>query len=149
MLKVGENVNTDLFIDGALEPGEGLAFDVLDPATGTTWNSVPAASESQVDRAVDEAFALAADTPYGLGASVYTLNAPRIQRAFQELKVGTVWANDPVVDNLAAPFGGMRASGNVRELGMEGMETFTVPRHVHWNLKLESKPWWYPYEEES
>ncbi len=97
----------------------------------------------------DEAFALAADTPYGLGAGVYTSSAPRIQRAFQELKVGTVWANDPLVDNLAAPFGGMRASGNVRELGLEGMEAFTVPRHVHWNLKLESKPWWYPYEEES
>lgn len=97
----------------------------------------------------DEVLALAADTPYGLGASVYTLDASRIQRAFEELKVGTVWANDPVVDNLAAPFGGMRASGNVRELGLEGMEAFTVPRHVHWNLELEEKSWWYPYEEES
>jgi betaine-aldehyde dehydrogenase len=48
-----------------------------------------------------------------------------------------------VVDNLAAPFGGMRASGNARELGLEGMESFTAARHVHWNLDLHNKPWWY------
>jgi betaine-aldehyde dehydrogenase len=97
----------------------------------------------------DEAFALAADTPYGLGASVYTSDPARVERAYRELRVGTVWVNDPVVDNLAAPFGGMRASGNVRELGLEGMDAFTVPRHVHWNLRLVEKPWWYPYEEDS
>ncbi len=97
----------------------------------------------------DEAFRLAADTPYGLGASVYTRDPDRVRRAYEELQVGTVWVNDPVVDNLAAPFGGMRASGNARELGMEGLDAFTVPRHVHWNMRLEEKPWWYPYEEES
>lgn len=91
----------------------------------------------------DEAFALAADTPYGLGASFYTHTPDRVRRAYEELPVGTVWVNDPVVDNLAAPFGGMRASGNVRELGLEGMYAFTAMRHVHWNMQLENKPWWY------
>jgi betaine-aldehyde dehydrogenase len=91
----------------------------------------------------DEAFALAADTPYGLGASCYTHTPDRVRRAYEQLAVGTVWVNDPVVDNLAAPFGGMRASGNVRELGLEGMEAFTSMRHVHWNMRLEDKPWWY------
>ena len=94
----------------------------------------------------DEAFALAADTPYGLGASCYTHTADRVRRAYEQLAVGTVWVNDPVVDNLAAPFGGMRASGNVRELGIEGMEAFTSMRHVHWNMRLEDKPWWYGNE---
>src|SRR3990172_3829930 len=55
----------------------------------------------------DEAFSLAADTPYGLGASCYTHTPDRVRRAYEELAVGTVWVNDPVVDNLAAPFGGM------------------------------------------
>jgi betaine-aldehyde dehydrogenase len=91
----------------------------------------------------DQAFALAADTPYGLGASCYTHTPDRVRRAYEELTVGTVWVNDPVVDNLAAPFGGMRASGNVRELGLEGMEAFTSMRHVHWNMRLEDKPWWF------
>lgn len=91
----------------------------------------------------DEAFELASDTPYGLGASVYTETPERVERAYRELNVGTVWVNDPVVDNLAAPFGGNRASGDARELGLEALESFTTSRHVHWSLALEPKPWWF------
>jgi betaine-aldehyde dehydrogenase len=91
----------------------------------------------------DEAFALAADTPYGLGASVYTETPARVERAYRELNVGTLWVNDPVVDNLAAPFGGNRASGDARELGLEALESFTTARHVHWNLAQDPKPWWF------
>lgn len=94
----------------------------------------------------DEAFALAADTPYGLGASIYTESSRLVERAYRELQVGTVWVNDPVVDNLAAPFGGMRASGNARELGPEALDSFTRPRHVHWNLGLTRKTWWFREE---
>lgn len=94
----------------------------------------------------DTAFELAADTPYGLGASVYTSNPARVERAYRELRVGTVWVNDPVVDNLAAPFGGVRASGDARELGVEALDSFTTPRHVHWNLELVPKPWWFREE---
>jgi acyl-CoA reductase-like NAD-dependent aldehyde dehydrogenase len=94
----------------------------------------------------DEAFSLASDTPYGLGASIYTESSRLVERAYRELQVGTVWVNDPVVDNLAAPFGGMRASGNARELGPEALDSFTRPRHVHWNLGLERKQWWFREE---
>jgi acyl-CoA reductase-like NAD-dependent aldehyde dehydrogenase len=94
----------------------------------------------------DEAFALAADTPYGLGASLYTQTSRLVERAYRELQVGTVWVNDPVVDNLAAPLGGMRASGNASELGPEGLDSFTRPRRVHWNLDLVRKDWWFREE---
>jgi betaine-aldehyde dehydrogenase len=91
----------------------------------------------------DEAFGLAADTPYGLGAGIYTESPTRVERAYRELNVGTLWVNDPVVDNLAAPFGGNRASGDARELGVEALDSFTTARHVHWDLALEPKPWWF------
>lgn len=94
----------------------------------------------------DEALALAADTPYGLGASIYTQTSRLVERAYRELQVGNVWVNDPVVDNLAAPFGGMRASGTARELGPEALDSFTRPRHVHWNLDLVRKNWWFREE---
>ena len=94
----------------------------------------------------DVAFGLAADTSYGLGASVYTTSPARVERAYRELRVGTVWVNDPVVDNLAAPFGGVRASGDARELGVEALDSFTTLRHVHWNLELVPKPWWFREE---
>jgi hypothetical protein len=41
----------------------------------------------------------------------------------------------------------MRASGNARELGLEGLEAFTAPRHVLWNTQQEIKNWWYRLEE--
>jgi betaine-aldehyde dehydrogenase len=94
----------------------------------------------------DQAFAMAGDTPYGLGASVYTSSPARAERAYREMRVGTVWVNDPVVDNLAAPFGGVRASGYGRELGVEALDSFTTLRHVHWNLELVPKPWWFREE---
>lgn len=95
----------------------------------------------------DEAFDLAGDTPYGLGASIYTNDPNKVQRAAAELQVGNLWVNDPVVDNPGAPFGGMRASGNARELGLEGMYAFTTHRHVHWNTDLQIKDWWYRVED--
>lgn len=94
----------------------------------------------------DTAFELAGDTPYGLGASVYTSNPARVEQAYRRLRVGTVWVNDPVVDNLAAPFGGVGASGDARELGVEALDSFTTARHVHWNLELVPKPWWFREE---
>jgi acyl-CoA reductase-like NAD-dependent aldehyde dehydrogenase len=95
----------------------------------------------------DEAFALAADTPYGLGASLYASDARRVRRGYEELRVGNLWNNDPVVDNQAASFGGSRASGNARELGVEELFAFTDIKHVHWNIDLQEKSWWCPYEE--
>lgn len=94
----------------------------------------------------DEAFRLAADTEYGLGASIYTNDPARVYRAAGELRVGNLWVNDPVVDNQAAPFGGMRASGNARELGLEGLEAFAAPMHLLWNTSNELKDWWYRQE---
>ena len=94
----------------------------------------------------EAAFELAGDTAYGLGASIYTTEPARVEQAYRRLRVGTVWVNDPVVDNLAAPFGGVWASGDARELGAEALDSFTTARHVHWNLELVPKPWWFREE---
>ncbi|WKZ83085.1 MAG: aldehyde dehydrogenase family protein [Acidimicrobiia bacterium] len=91
----------------------------------------------------DDAFALAADTPYGLGASIYTGDARLVKRSYDTLPVGNLWVNEGVVDNPAAPFGGVRASGAARELGIEGLDAYTYPKHVHWNVEPEVKPWWF------
>lgn len=95
---------------------------------------------------VDEAFALAADTDYGLGASLYTHDPVLVERAARELRVGGVWVNDPIVDNPAGLLAGVGASGNGRELGLEGLLAFATVRHLHWDLDLRAKPWWYPLE---
>ena len=68
-------------------------------------------------------------------------------RAMQEIKAGTFWINDPLTDNDAGPFGGMRWSGIGRELGEEGLDAFREPKHVHLDYVMERKAYWYPYRE--
>jgi acyl-CoA reductase-like NAD-dependent aldehyde dehydrogenase len=94
---------------------------------------------------LDEAIALANSTRFGLGANVYTRDLETAVRCMREIKAGTVWINDPLTDNDAGPFGGMKQSGLGRELGQEGLEAFQDTKHVHIETKIAPKEWWYPY----
>jgi len=95
----------------------------------------------------DEALHLANDSPYGLGATLFSSDAKKVRRYFEEIEAGNVWVNDPLVDNPAGPFGGMKMSGLGRELGEEGLEEFQQTKHVHWDIEASIKPWWYPLPE--
>jgi acyl-CoA reductase-like NAD-dependent aldehyde dehydrogenase len=96
-------------------------------------------------RSLDEAIELANSTRFGLGANVYTRDMATVVRCMREIKAGTVWFNDPLTDNDAAPFGGMKQSGLGRELGQEGLEAFQETKHVHIETQIAPKEWWYPY----
>ena len=94
---------------------------------------------------LDEAIELANSTRFGLGCNVYTKDLDSIMRCMREIKAGTVWFNDPLTDNDAGPFGGMKQSGFGRELGQEGLEAFQETKHVHLETQIAPKEWWYPY----
>ena len=96
-------------------------------------------------RDIDEAIALADRSEFGLGASIYTNNLEHAMRAAETIHAGTFWINDPLTDNDAGPFGGMRRSGLGRELGSEGLEDFRDSKHVHMDYVIGAKPYWYPY----
>lgn len=91
-----------------------------------------------------EAIAMAAKSDYGLGANIFTKNIKNAMTAMHEIKAGTFWINDPLTDNDAAPFGGMRKSGMGRELGEEGLDAFRETKHVHLDYSLEAKSFWFP-----
>ena len=93
----------------------------------------------------DEAIAKANDSEYALGATVYTKSLETAMKAMENIKAGSFWINDPLSDNNAAPFGGMRHSGIGRELGAEGLDAFREPKHVHLDYVQERKPDWFPY----
>jgi betaine-aldehyde dehydrogenase len=94
----------------------------------------------------DEALERANRSKYGLGATLFTSDARKVKRFMEEIEAGNVWVNDPIVDNLAGPFGGMKQSGIGRELGLEGLEEFFETKHVHWEIEGGIKPWWFPWE---
>ena len=96
-------------------------------------------------KSLDEAIELANGTRFGLGCNVYTKDLDSIFRCMREIKAGTVWFNDPLTDNDAGPFGGMKQSGVGRELGQEGLEAFQETKHVHIETEIAPKEWWYPY----
>lgn len=93
----------------------------------------------------DEAIQLANDNPYGLGASLMSHDARLVKRFYEEVQAGTIWINDPLTDNFAGPFGGMKMSGLGRELGQEGFDEFCQVKHVHWDVEGGVKEYWYPY----
>jgi acyl-CoA reductase-like NAD-dependent aldehyde dehydrogenase len=93
----------------------------------------------------NEAIEKANDSEYGLGATVFTKSLELAMHAMENIKAGSFWINDPLADNNAAPFGGMRHSGIGRELGTEGLDAFREPKHVHLDYVQERKPDWFPY----
>ena len=101
----------------------------------------PIARVASLDEAIERTNA----SEYGLGANVYTRRLDYMLKAMEEIDAGTVWFNDPLTDNEAAPFGGFKSSGNGRELGMEGLEDFRQAKHIHIDSKMDAKAWWYPY----
>jgi betaine-aldehyde dehydrogenase len=101
----------------------------------------------QVVKDADAAIAAAATSDFGLGANIYTQNLTWALTAMQEIKAGTFWINDPLTDNDAAPFGGMRKSGMGRELGEEGLDAFRETKHVHLDFVPERKTFWFPYRQ--
>ena len=90
----------------------------------------------------DEAIRLANDSEYGLGASIYTKDLATAMRAMESIKAGTFWINDPLTDNDAAPFGGMRHSGILHPRRMppsanescRAYHKLTAARHGHFRL---------------
>jgi phenylacetaldehyde dehydrogenase len=79
---------------------------------------------------INEVAALANDTQYGLGASIWSNDLTAVHRLIPKIRAGTIWVNvhGPVDANM--PFGGFKHSGLGREHGRVGVEAYTELKSV-------------------
>ena len=117
-------------LGGELPDGPGFFYpatvlDQISPAC-RVWREEtfgPVASVLRANSDLD-AIRLANDTPFGLGASIYSADVERAQALAAELEVGSVFINRHTSSDLRLPFGGVKASGYGRELSEFGLYEF-------------------------
>jgi acyl-CoA reductase-like NAD-dependent aldehyde dehydrogenase len=79
---------------------------------------------------VDQAVAIANDSEFGLGGSVWSRDPERAQDVARRVQTGSIGINHYMLDP-AAPFGGVKASGVGRELGPEGLEAYLQLQSIY------------------
>jgi aldehyde dehydrogenase (NAD+) len=79
---------------------------------------------------VDEAIAIANDTPYGLSAGIFTSDVGAAHRIASQLAAGQVQVNRYIGAGVEVPFGGYKHSGLGREKGLEALRHYTQVKSV-------------------
>ena len=79
---------------------------------------------------IDDAVAIANDSEFGLGGSVWSRDVERANDVARRVQTGSIGINHYMLDP-AAPFGGVKASGIGRELGPEGMSAYLQLQSIY------------------
>ena len=72
----------------------------------------------------EEALAIANDSPFGLGGSVYSTNIEHAKAVASRMRTGMVFINYPSITAPDLPFGGIDRSGYGKELSKDGIREF-------------------------
>lgn len=115
---------------GKIPQGRGWFYpatvlDRVNPAC-RVWREEVFGPAALILRAENEehAIALANDSPFGLGACIYTADTGRAWRFAEKIQAGSVFINRHTSSDLRLPFGGVKDSGYGRELSEFGLYEF-------------------------
>ncbi|GGY27702.1 aldehyde dehydrogenase family protein [Paludibacterium paludis] len=119
-----------LLLGGTLPAGPGFFYPatVLDNVNAAcrVYHEEVFGPVASLIRARDEedAIRIANDTPFGLGASLYTADTEHGWHLARQIEAGSVFVNRHTSSDLRLPFGGVKASGYGRELSEFGLYEF-------------------------
>jgi succinate-semialdehyde dehydrogenase/glutarate-semialdehyde dehydrogenase len=88
----------------------------------------------------EDAVALANDSDFGLGGSVFTKDIARGKRVASRIDTGMMFINNISWSDAELPFGGIKASGYGRELGDMGIQQFVNKKLVR-TTSIEAPAW--------
>lgn len=97
---------------------------------------------------IDEASALANNSPFGLAASIWTKDDSKAQNIAGQINAGTVWVNTYGMFFNELPYGGFKQSGFGKELGREGFLEYTRLKNIVTDKTEGAKPlvnYWYGF----
>lgn len=84
-------------------------------------------------RDTEHAIALANESSFGLGASLWTQNLAHAEQIASQIQGGSVFVNTQTVSNIHLPFGGVKRSGYGRELSHYGIKEFVNIKTIYIN----------------
>ena len=125
----------ELVLGGEMPTGEGFYYPVtlltgveagMSACTEETFGPV---ASVMVAEDAEHALSLANDTPYGLGASIWT-ETSRGEAMARRIEAGQVSVNGIVKTDPRLPSGGIKRSGYGRELGPHGIREFVNAQQV-------------------
>ncbi|GGX40967.1 aldehyde dehydrogenase [Tateyamaria omphalii] len=92
-------------------------------------------------RTLDEAIALTNDSNYGLSAGVWSENVHTCLEFARRAEAGTVWTNTWMDGYPELAFGGMKQSGQGREIGRYGFDEFLEVKSMVMRIGRSRAPW--------
>src|SRR4051812_46366089 len=97
----------------------------------------------------EQAIALANDSEFGLGASVWTTDRDKGRRIARRIEAGMVWINDHMYSHgaIQTAWGGVKSSGLGRAHSRFGFYECVNIKHVAWDSGRLRDFWWQPYDE--
>ncbi len=116
--------NNSLFYEPTLITHVHKGMPVFDEETfGPVSVVVPAKN-------AEDAVRIANDTPFGLGASLWTQDLALAEKLAVKIEAGAVFINGMTKSDPRLPFGGTKRSGYGRELAYPGIREFVNPKTV-------------------
>ena len=129
-------------------PGLGVPFYRPTVVTGVTPDMAIAREEVfgpvltvLTFRTLDEGISLCSDAHYGLSAGVWSENLHTCLTFAREMTAGTVWTNTLMDGFPEVAFGGVKQSGQGREIGNYGFDEFLEVKSLVMRIGRSRTPW--------